>query len=192
MSPAVISEHLIQRFKFWANGNIQEGMRQGHELYRYVTAFPLSSRQQAYALGINLKQVGQHIIITCSDQEYVIWSRLRSSQAPSRSGSQLAAIDQASQPRPSLMSSPHHPALGKQFQLGSTNHPQASLYQGQRCKVVEVWQRWDQELILTVEFTDGVRVRGVFVCELEDSDGHQISRLDFLAEAMTSPPPSRL
>ncbi|MBE9181155.1 hypothetical protein IQ268_21575 [Oculatella sp. LEGE 06141] len=76
----VVPEYLVRRFKFWANGSVQEGMCQAAELYHMVASFTPQQRQQAYSLGIDLFNHGRMVVITMSKHEYVVWSGLRSSQ----------------------------------------------------------------------------------------------------------------
>lgn len=84
MYPSVASEQLIHRFKYWADGMIQTGMSQGHNLYRQVASFSLLQRRQAYSLGIDLAQHGQTVMLTHADDRYTVWVALIDSASASR------------------------------------------------------------------------------------------------------------
>jgi len=84
MYPTVASEQLIHRFKYWADGLIQTGMSQGHNLYRQVASFSMLQRQQAYSLGIDLAQHGQTVMLTHTEDSYTVWVALIDSASANR------------------------------------------------------------------------------------------------------------
>jgi hypothetical protein len=63
--------------------------------------------------------------------------------------------------------------------LGVTNHPEATPYQQQECRIVAVRLMSSSEPMLVVQFADGNQLSGLFFCELEDVKGRQLQRLDF-------------
>lgn len=77
MFPLVVSQSLIQPFKFW-HGDIRLGMRYTDELYTYVRSYPVSQRLDAYELACSLAQNGSRVCVACSPWRYTIWLSLRS------------------------------------------------------------------------------------------------------------------
>lgn len=76
-TPLVINEDVVTLFKYW-QGELQEGMRCGQELYRHFRSFGRHDRLRAYDLGWKLAQAGHPVCVTCSNQRYAIWVSLRS------------------------------------------------------------------------------------------------------------------
>lgn len=77
MSPSVLSENLVRRFKYWNNG-IQEGMNHNGELYALVRSYTLKARLEAYELGCSLSEKGIDTCVTCSNSGYAVWMNLKS------------------------------------------------------------------------------------------------------------------
>ena len=67
-----------------------------------------------------------------------------------------------------LAQSSFHPAIGSQCKLSATNHPDADKYQGRKCRTVAVKLIHSGKPLLTVQFSDGIQVKGLFFNELED------------------------
>lgn len=79
ITPLVINEDVVTLFKYW-QGEIQEGMRCGEELYRHFRSFGLHDRLRAYDVGWKLAQSGYPVCVTCSSQRYAVWISLRAPQ----------------------------------------------------------------------------------------------------------------
>lgn len=94
MSPSVLSEDLVRRFKYWNDG-IQEGMNHNGELYALVRSYSLKARLQAYELGCSMSETGIDTCVTCSNSGYTVWMNLKSLALQSTDG-------EASQPRIAL------------------------------------------------------------------------------------------
>ena len=186
MFPSVLPEPFIHRFKFWSEGAVQEGMYTKNELYRLIATFPVESREKAYRLAVDLSQHGQSIIISCSEQHYTVWSSLRTEHRNSPTSQTFSQREARPRSLPALVSNPEHPALGRWYILGSTNHPQATAYQGEVCQIKEVWQRGNNLLMVSVQLRDGTQLRGLFLHELEDADGLNVSQRSFQKPALTS------
>ncbi|HEY9302512.1 MAG TPA: hypothetical protein VIQ31_40335 [Phormidium sp.] len=77
MEPLVISEKMVSTFKFWSDGQIQEGMNCRNEIFGCLKTATLQGRQQIYDLGWTLSQKGMQVVITVSDYKYTLWSNLR-------------------------------------------------------------------------------------------------------------------
>ncbi|HEY9663266.1 MAG TPA: hypothetical protein V6C65_32875 [Allocoleopsis sp.] len=78
MEPLVICEQFVSRFKFWSDGQVQDGMQHRHELFRCLRAETVKGRQQIFDLAWALSHEGVHIIITASKEHYTLWVNLRS------------------------------------------------------------------------------------------------------------------
>lgn len=65
-------------------------------------------------------------------------------------------------------------ALGYLCKLSTTNHPDAAQYQGQDCSIVAIKKMQYGSPMLTVQFTDGTQIKGVFFGELEDDTGRPL------------------
>jgi len=88
MLPVVLSENVVNWFKFYMDGSIREGMRYKNELYGLVREFPGSHRLKGYQIACELAESGTPVAITASDDRYAIWSSLR---APADSRSPIAS-----------------------------------------------------------------------------------------------------
>ncbi|HEY9645570.1 MAG TPA: hypothetical protein V6C88_04325 [Chroococcidiopsis sp.] len=77
MFPLVVSQDLIQPFKFW-HGDVRLGMRYADELYTHVRSYAVSARLDAYELACSLAQNGSRVCVACSPWRYTIWISLRS------------------------------------------------------------------------------------------------------------------
>ncbi|MBD2094977.1 hypothetical protein H6F90_07380 [Trichocoleus sp. FACHB-591] len=77
MLPLVLSHELVHPFKFLYDHEIREGMCSGKELYCLWRRFPADSRQEAFALAMDLAEQDSQVCITCMRVEYKIWISLR-------------------------------------------------------------------------------------------------------------------
>jgi hypothetical protein len=77
MEPLVICEQLVSRFKFWQDGQIQDGVQHRNELFRSLRVETVAGRQRIYDLGWALSHEGVHTIITASKNHYTLWVSLR-------------------------------------------------------------------------------------------------------------------
>ncbi len=78
MEPLVVCEQFVSRFKFWLDGQMQDGMQHRNELFRWLRAEKVAGRQRIYDLGWALSHEGVHTIITASKEHYTLWVNLRS------------------------------------------------------------------------------------------------------------------
>ncbi|HEY9662917.1 MAG TPA: hypothetical protein V6C65_31115 [Allocoleopsis sp.] len=78
MEPLLIYEKFISRFKFWLDGQVQDGMQHRHELFRCLHIETLLGRQKIYDLSWALSHEGVHTVITVSKEHYTLWVNLRS------------------------------------------------------------------------------------------------------------------
>ena len=78
MEPLVISEKMVSTFKFWSDGQIQDGMNCRNELFGHLKTTNFQERNHIYELGWSLAQKGVEVVITVSDYQYTLWSNLRS------------------------------------------------------------------------------------------------------------------
>ena len=78
MEPLVICEQFVSRFKFWSDGQVQDGMQHRNELFRCLRAETVKGRQQIFDLAWALSQEEVHTIITASKEYYTLWVNLRS------------------------------------------------------------------------------------------------------------------
>lgn len=69
----LISETFIAPFKFWRDGQVQQGMRFRSRLFRHVGCFDAVQRQQMFDLASSFVQDGQEIVITTARSHYNIW-----------------------------------------------------------------------------------------------------------------------
>ena len=78
MEPLVISEKMVSTFKFWSDGQVQDGMNCRNELFGCLKTANLQGRNHIYELGWSLARKGIEVVITVSDYQYTLWSNLRS------------------------------------------------------------------------------------------------------------------
>jgi hypothetical protein len=70
-------------------------------------------------------------------------------------------------------------AIGYQCHLGTTNHPDAAHYQGRVCRIIAVKLIRSGKPLLTVQFSDGRQIKGLFFSELEDETGYPLELRKF-------------
>ncbi len=80
-TPLLISDKMVSFFKFWADGEVQQGMRCGKELFQYCQSADRSQRQQAYTIACTLAEAGATVVITTCGSHYKIWRSLRTPEA---------------------------------------------------------------------------------------------------------------
>ncbi|MBL1175283.1 hypothetical protein [Pantanalinema sp. GBBB05] len=76
MEPLLLSEDCVFFFKFWLDGQIQEGMRWGYKLFRHCRTFDKDHRQQVYTLAWALMEHEVPVVITASQFNYRVWISL--------------------------------------------------------------------------------------------------------------------
>lgn len=69
----LIDEAFISLFKFWRDEQIQQGMRFRDQLFRSVSCFDATQREQMFALSSCLVQAGQEVVVTTANARYTIW-----------------------------------------------------------------------------------------------------------------------
>lgn len=74
--PPVISERDIFPFKFWFEGNIQDGMYYRNELYYRLYTANISQRAQLFHYGCKLSRQSA-LVLTTSLRECSLWVCLR-------------------------------------------------------------------------------------------------------------------
>ncbi|HEY9761298.1 MAG TPA: hypothetical protein V6D07_02170 [Trichocoleus sp.] len=78
MEPLVINEKMVSTFKFWADGQVQDGMNCRNEIFGCLKSTNLQGRNYIYELAWSLAQKGIEVVITVSEYKYTLWSNLRS------------------------------------------------------------------------------------------------------------------
>lgn len=76
-APLLITEQMIVPFKFWLDGQLQDGMRCGADLFRHYQTFNSDRREQAYSLAWALAENGVQVAITVCNANYRLWLGLR-------------------------------------------------------------------------------------------------------------------
>lgn len=95
MEPILLTEEIVSFFKFWMDGQIQEGMRWNCELFRHHRTFSKSQRELVFTSAWELTHDGTQVVITVSPDKYQIWLNLRTlSSEKKRSINQELAIVQ--------------------------------------------------------------------------------------------------
>lgn len=79
MLPKVLNEKQVHPFKFYLEGEIQQGMRHNGLLYALVSTFSLKERLKAYDVATRLTESDCRAVVTVSDQ-YSIWVPLTSAE----------------------------------------------------------------------------------------------------------------
>lgn len=90
MLPVVLSENVVNLFKFYMDGSICEGMRYNGELYGLAREFSGSHRLKGYQIACELAEQGTPVVVTAADDRYAIWISLR---APAYARSAIASRD---------------------------------------------------------------------------------------------------
>ncbi|MBD2334576.1 MULTISPECIES: hypothetical protein [Desertifilum] len=79
MLPLVIDEQKIFPFKFWFEGNIQDGMYYNKELFCRLQVFDVRYRAQVYRFGVQICQQPETLVaIALSKETCSLWVSLRS------------------------------------------------------------------------------------------------------------------
>jgi hypothetical protein len=73
----VLSQDLIQSFKFWYQNGIHQGMCFNNEMYRLCVVYGSDDRHKAFSLATALIEHGAQACITCLNTEYKVWVSLR-------------------------------------------------------------------------------------------------------------------
>jgi hypothetical protein len=73
-----LSETTQLRFYFLQNKQPQEGIRYGNRLYGLAQSFPIERRFQAYQLAWALSEQKIPLVLTVSQERYVVWICMRS------------------------------------------------------------------------------------------------------------------
>ncbi len=79
MLPKVLNEKQVHPFKFYLEGEVQQGMRHDGLLYALVSTFSLKERLKAYDLATQLAESDCRAVVTVSDR-YSIWIPLTSAE----------------------------------------------------------------------------------------------------------------
>jgi hypothetical protein len=93
MLPGVVPEQSVCSFHFYAEGDLRQGMRHQRHLFKLVQIFNAQQRSPAYALGCDLAEEGDRVVITASKDAYKVWQQIISPDAPRRSSSTNASLD---------------------------------------------------------------------------------------------------
>lgn len=88
MLPVVLSENVVNLFKFYMDGSIREGMWYNNELYGLARQLSGSHRLKGYQMACELAEQGTPVVVTASDDRYAIWISLR---APAYGQSSIAS-----------------------------------------------------------------------------------------------------
>ena len=88
MLPVVLSENVVNLFKFYMDGSIREGMWYNNELYGLVRELSASHRLKGYQIACELAEQGSPVVVTAADARYAIWIGLR---APAYRQSSIAS-----------------------------------------------------------------------------------------------------
>lgn len=78
MLPSVLSESVLQLFKFYREGSIREGLLHNNELYSLGYEFSTEHRLRGYQIACELAQQGTPIVVSVSPDRYIIWIGVRS------------------------------------------------------------------------------------------------------------------
>jgi len=95
--PPVIHEQDCHPFKFWFNGEIQEGMVYRNELFYRLQTATEAHRAKLYQRACQLAQqeVAHEptVVVTASEQAYSIWLSLRSANLCQSNPLQLIKVE---------------------------------------------------------------------------------------------------
>jgi hypothetical protein len=79
--PVLLIQDQVSLFKFWFNGNVQEGLRYRNKLFFKSELFQRYQRTEALELGYKISQKNIQTVITFSQLNYILWVDLQSSVA---------------------------------------------------------------------------------------------------------------
>jgi hypothetical protein len=82
ITPEILDESAIAKFRFHQTGRLWEGIRYNGELYGLVETFDSIYRLQAYCLAWMLTEDQIPNILTTSDTRFAVWVNIRSPQYP--------------------------------------------------------------------------------------------------------------
>lgn len=74
---SVVSENLVQRFNFYLQGEIHQGMQHNCDLYGLVEEVEPKQRFKVFELAQALSSQAQAIVVTDADDRYRIWVSLK-------------------------------------------------------------------------------------------------------------------
>jgi hypothetical protein len=80
ITPEILDESTIAKFRFHQTGQLLEGVRYNGELYGLVEAFESIYRLQAYCLAWMLSEDQIPNILTTSETRFAVWVNIRSPQ----------------------------------------------------------------------------------------------------------------
>jgi hypothetical protein len=79
--PVLLIQDQVILFKFWLNGNVQEGLQYRNKLFFKSQLFQCYQRAEALELGYKISQKNIQTVITFSELNYTLWVDLQSSIA---------------------------------------------------------------------------------------------------------------
>lgn len=86
MEMLFINEALVSPFKFWRNGQVQQGMRFGDRLFCHVRSFERDARAQVFDMSHQYAYAGVEAMITATPSQYTLWVSLRHLESGLSSG----------------------------------------------------------------------------------------------------------
>jgi uncharacterized membrane protein YhfC len=72
----LINEALVAQFKFWRDGQVQQGMRFRNRLFCQVRSFDRNDREQVFNFSHRLAHAGVEAMITATTSQYTLWVSL--------------------------------------------------------------------------------------------------------------------
>lgn len=82
--PQVLKEQNARQFKFWFNGNLQDGMYCQNDLFYRLQTVAIGERAMLYKLACKLMSQGADVVVTVSEADCSLWANLRNQKVSAR------------------------------------------------------------------------------------------------------------
>ncbi len=77
----IIPERLVQPFKFWFDGRLQDGLHFGNEFYYRLQEQPLTAKDRLQQYARQLARGGTDVLLSADDCQCSLWVNLRNRYA---------------------------------------------------------------------------------------------------------------
>jgi hypothetical protein len=87
LSALLIPENQVSLFKFWQDDELRDGLRYKSELFYLTHRFNSYQKDNVLEVAQELMGHGVEVIVTCSTDNYKIWTSLQALSQPSNCAS---------------------------------------------------------------------------------------------------------
>lgn len=73
MQLTLVHDQKVEKFCYWENHGIRQGMQFENKFYDHVASVREEKRMEAYALSNELREAGSAVCLTVSPDGYSVW-----------------------------------------------------------------------------------------------------------------------